>query len=183
MKFEMIGVSMISPEGFAMRRACRQADASGSANAGARVRHHVDRVHRLLTAAVVELDGLECAPSSLRRPSRSPCPRRRRPCCTFSPWVMRPVIVLLLVFLHERFGVADDLHLRVRNDHVVLPNENAGAAGMREAELHDPVAEDDRVLLTAMAIDRVITWRCSSWSFPGCMISKGTSGSSAGVRR
>ena len=45
--------------------------------------------------------------------------------------------------------------LGVRDDHVVLAERDAGAAGMAEAERHDAVAEDHRLLLAAVAIDRV----------------------------
>jgi hypothetical protein len=47
------------------------------------------------------------------------------------------------------------LRLGVRDHHVVLAEGNAGAAGMAEAERHDAVAEDHRLLLTAVAVDGV----------------------------
>ena len=43
----------------------------------------------------------------------------------------------------------------VRHDHVVLAEGNARLAGFAEAEAHDLVAEDHRLLLTAIAVDGV----------------------------
>src|SRR5438552_3260026 len=65
------------------------------------------------------------------------------------------VIVLLLEFLGERAGFLDDLPLRRRHHHVVLAEGNAGLERIVEAERHDAVAEDHRLLLAAVAIDLV----------------------------
>jgi hypothetical protein len=51
--------------------------------------------------------------------------------------------------------VVDDLPLVLRHDHVVLAERDAGLEGVREAQRHDAVAEDHRLLLTAAAIDGV----------------------------
>ena len=65
------------------------------------------------------------------------------------------IVVLLLVLAHELARLVDDGVLGLGDHHVVLAEGNAGAAGIGEAEAHDPVAEDDRLLLTAVAIDHV----------------------------
>ena len=65
------------------------------------------------------------------------------------------VIVLLLVFAGERARLRDEPGLGLRDDHVVLAERDAGLAGLREAELHDAVAEDDRLLLTGVPVDGV----------------------------
>ena len=121
---------------------------------GAGVRHHVDRVHRLLAAVLVEFDSLDAGHHVFGDLFGGLAPGVDNLVVLFALGD-QAVIVLLLVFLHEAFGIADDLHLGIRNDHVVLAERNAGAAGMGEAELHDAVAENDRVLLAAMAVDRV----------------------------
>ena len=65
------------------------------------------------------------------------------------------VIVLLLIFLGQLVGTGNQLDLGARDQHVVLAEGNAGAAGMTEPELHDAVTENDRVFLTGMAIDGI----------------------------
>ena len=65
------------------------------------------------------------------------------------------VVVLLLEVLRQRTGGVDDLPLGVRNDHVVLAERNAGLERVVEAERHDAVAEDHRLLLTAVTVDLV----------------------------
>ena len=65
------------------------------------------------------------------------------------------VVVLLLIFLGERRRLLDDLLLGLRHDHVVLAERNAGLERLAEAERHDLVAEDHRLLLTAIAVDGV----------------------------
>ena len=45
--------------------------------------------------------------------------------------------------------------LGLRHHHVVLAERNAGLERLAEAERHDAVAEDDRLLLTAVAVDDV----------------------------
>src|SRR5256886_15799448 len=65
------------------------------------------------------------------------------------------VVVLLLEFLGERAGLLDDLPLRYRHHHVVLAERNAGLERIVEAERHDAVAEDHRLLLTAVTVDLV----------------------------
>src|SRR4051812_29316821 len=65
------------------------------------------------------------------------------------------VVVLLLEFLCERPGLVNDLPLRSRHHHVVLAERNARLERIVEPERHDPVAEDNRLFLTAVTIDLV----------------------------
>ena len=65
------------------------------------------------------------------------------------------VLVLLFVFLDQRLGLADEFDLRRRNDQVVLAERHARLARIGVAERHHPVGEDDRLLLTAIAVDDV----------------------------
>ncbi len=65
------------------------------------------------------------------------------------------VIVLLLEVLDLLAGVFDDLLLGARHHHVVLAERDAGLEGVVEAERHDAVAEDHRLLLPAVAVDGV----------------------------
>ena len=65
------------------------------------------------------------------------------------------VEVLLLVLLHLLLGGGDELLLGGRDDQVILAEGDAGAAGMGEAQRHQPVAEDHRLLLTAVTVDLI----------------------------
>src|SRR3546814_2210354 len=65
------------------------------------------------------------------------------------------VEVLLLELLHLGLGLLDEAGLGVRDHQVVLAERDAGLAGVAEAERHDAVAEDHRVLLAAVAVDDV----------------------------
>ena len=65
------------------------------------------------------------------------------------------VVVLLLEILRQRTGGVDDLPLRVRHDHVVLAERDAGLERVVEAERHDAVAEDHRLLLAAVTVDLI----------------------------
>ena len=65
------------------------------------------------------------------------------------------VVVLLLEILRQRTGGVDDLPLGVRHHHVVLAERDAGLERVVEAERHDAVAEDHRLLLAAVAVDLV----------------------------
>jgi hypothetical protein len=64
------------------------------------------------------------------------------------------VIVLLLVFLGD-LSVSATIRLGIRDDHVVLAERNACAAGMTEAKRHNAVGEDHGLLLAAVAVDDV----------------------------
>ena len=127
----------------------------GRRTARAGMRHHIDRVDRLFAAGLlVDLDRRNAVHHLLGDAVGA-----------FRPGIDdlvvllalgdEAVIILLLVVADEILGLGDDLRLRLRDHHVVLAEGNAGTAGMLEAERHDPVAEDDRLLLTAIAIDGV----------------------------
>src|SRR5690606_32375263 len=63
--------------------------------------------------------------------------------------------VLLLVLLHLGAGGVDDLGLLAGDDDVVLAERDARLGRLAEAQRHHAVGEDDRLLLTAVAIDHV----------------------------
>ena len=125
----------------------------GTARAG--VRHHVDRVDRLLAARrLIVLNGRDAVHHLLGdavgafRPGIDDL-------VVFLHLRDQAVIILLLVVENERLGVGDDLLLRLGDEHVVLAEGDAGLIGVMEAKAHDPVAEDDRFLLPARAVDGV----------------------------
>ena len=122
--------------------------------ARAGMRHHVDRVDRLVAAVLVLLDGRDA-----RHHLLGELVGALRPGVDDLVVLLalgdQAVVVLLLVFLGERAGLLDDARLRLRHDHVVLAERNARLERLAEAERHDAVAEDDRLLLTAIAVDGV----------------------------
>ncbi len=65
------------------------------------------------------------------------------------------VLILLLVFLDAVFRGIDKRLLGLGDDEVIFTERNTGLAGIAEAQSHHPVAEDDRALLTAIAVDDV----------------------------
>ena len=65
------------------------------------------------------------------------------------------VDILLLVIGYEVARRAHQVRLGVRDEHVVLTEGNAGLGRFLEAQPHDLVTEDDRRLLTAVAVDGV----------------------------
>ena len=73
----------------------------------------------------------------------------------FSPWVMRPSLYCCSNSLASSRVVSTIFHFDRRHHHVVLAERDAGLEGVIEAERHDAVAEDDRLLLTAVAVDLV----------------------------
>jgi hypothetical protein len=73
----------------------------------------------------------------------------------FSPWVIRPSMILLFEIGNLILDLAHDGPFRIRDDHVVLAERNAGLERFAEAKTHDLVAEDDRLFLTAIAVDGV----------------------------
>ncbi len=118
------------------------------------VRHHVDRVDRPVAAVLV---------LAHRRDARhhllGELVGALRPGVDHLVVLLalgdEAVVVLLLIFLGERGGVGDALRLGVGHHHVVLAERNAGLERLAEAERHDAVAEDHRLLLTAVAVDGV----------------------------
>ena len=124
--------------------------------AGAGVAHHVDRVDRLGRGRVILVD--------LHRRDAvhhllGDLVGALRPGVDHLVVLLelgdQAVVVLLLELAHELVGLLDDLRLGVRDHHVVLAERDAGLEGVIEAERHDAVAEDHRLLLTAVAVDGV----------------------------
>src|SRR6516164_3310040 len=119
------------------------------------MRHHVDRVDLSRVAAAVDpLDRRNLAHHFV-----SDLVGRLRPGVDNLVVLLalgdQAVVVLLLEFLGERAGLLDDLPFGAGNHHVVLAERNAGLEGVVETERHDPVAEDHRLLLPAVAVDLV----------------------------
>src|SRR6516165_2237246 len=120
----------------------------------ARMRHHVNRIDRLVAAVIILLNGRDAAHHFFGKLVR-----------TFRPGIDnlviflalgdQTVIILLLIFLGERSRLLDDARLRLGHDHVILAEGDARLEGLAEAQGHDPVAENDRLLLPAIAVDDV----------------------------
>ena len=62
---------------------------------------------------------------------------------------------MLLEILGERAGALDQLILLRGDDHVVLAEADAGLEGVAEAERHDGIGKQHRVLLAAVAVDGI----------------------------
>ena len=126
----------------------------GRRTARAGIRHHVDRIHRQIAAVLVLADGRDA-----RHHLLGELVGALRPGVDDLVVLLalgdQAVVVLLLVFLRERRGLGDARGLGVRHDHVVLAERNAGLERLAESERHDAVAEDHRLLLTAVAVDGV----------------------------
>ncbi len=116
--------------------------------------HHVDRVDLQVAAVGALLDRRNLAHHLV-----GDVVRRLRPGVDHLVVLLalrdQAVVVLLLELLGERAGLLDDLPLRARDNHVVLAERDAGLERVVEAERHDPVAEDDRLLLPAVAVDLI----------------------------
>ncbi len=98
------------------------------------VAHHVDGVHRLgAVGFLVDLNRADALHHFLGDEIAALAPGVDNLVVLFALGD-EAVIVLLLVFLHERLRVADELRLGVRNDHVVLAERDAGAAGMAQSQ-------------------------------------------------
>ena len=65
------------------------------------------------------------------------------------------VLILLLIVSNQRLGFLNQRLFRVRNDHVILTEGDAGAECVAEAKNHDRVSEQNRVFLTRVTIDFV----------------------------
>ncbi len=127
----------------------------GGRTARTRMRHHIDGVDRLLPAGLgIALDRGDALHHLLGDELGALGPGVDH-LVVFLAARDQAVIVLLLVLTHEVRRLLHDGVLGLRDHHVVLAERDAGAAGIDEAEPHDPVAEDDRLLLTAVAIDHV----------------------------
>ena len=118
------------------------------------VRHHPDRVHLLLAAVLVLLhrgDALHHLLGDLigaLRPGVDDL-------VVLLELRDEAVVVLLLELAHELGRLGDDLRLGVGDEHVVLAERDAGLERVAEAQRHDLVAEDHRLLLTAVAVDGI----------------------------
>src|SRR5665213_2619908 len=117
--------------------------------AGAGIGHHPNGVDRL--AGLGRLDRLHHFIGDLFRAVRPHVDHL----VVFLALGDQAVEILLLVFLDLVGGRGDQLFLRRRDDQIVLAERDAGLARLIEAEGHQPDAENDRLLLTAMAIDLI----------------------------
>ncbi len=63
--------------------------------------------------------------------------------------------VLLFKVFHLGVGFIDQLVFRARDDQIILTKRNSRHTGVFEAKIHQPVGENDRVLLAAMTIDNI----------------------------
>ena len=122
--------------------------------ARARMRHHVDRVDRHVAAVLVLLHRRDADHHLLGELVRALHPGVDD-LVVFLALGDEAVVVLLLIFLGGGARLRDDTLLRLRHDHVVLAEGDAGLEGLAEAQRHDAVAENDRLLLTAVAVDGV----------------------------
>ena len=119
------------------------------------MRHHIDGVDRLLAAGLrVALDRGDALHHLLGDELGALRPGVDHLVVLLAAGD-QTVVVLLLVLAHEVRGLLHDGVLGLRDHHVVLAERDAGAAGIDEPKSHDPVAEDDRLLLTAVAIHHV----------------------------
>ena len=73
----------------------------------------------------------------------------------FSRWVISPSWYCCSYSLTFCLHLGDQLVLGLRDDQIVLAERDAGLARLREAERHQPVAEDHGLLLAAVAVDLV----------------------------
>ena len=123
--------------------------------AGARMRHHVDRVDRRVAISARHFahrrDLLHHLVGDLLGGLRPGVDHL----VVLLALGDQAVVELLLVLLHQVARVGHHLPLRARHDHVVLAERDAGLEGVVEAERHDAVAEDHRLLLPAVAVDGV----------------------------
>src|SRR6195256_3743040 len=122
--------------------------------AGAGVRHHEDRVDLGFATLRILLNGGDFRHHVFRDLLGALRPGVHDLIVLFAVGD-QAVIVLLLEFLRQRAGLLDDLPLRCRHHHVVLAERDAGLERIVEAERHDAVAEDHRLLLAAVAVDLV----------------------------
>ena len=151
LKFEMIGVSMISPEGLAIRprmpASCLICAAEPRAPESA-----------IMQTELIGSPGLRPCGSTFIISSATFSVQLDQTSTTllyFSPWVIRPSRYCCSYSLTFSWAPRDQLLLAGRDDQVVLAERDAGLAGLLEAERHQPVAEDHRLLLAAVAVDLV----------------------------
>src|SRR5690606_19948801 len=119
------------------------------------VAHHVDRVDRLQAAGVlVHRLRADLVHQGVRHLVAATAPGVDHLVVLFL-LSDEAVLVLLLVVGHQRLGLLDQFRLRIRNDHVILAERDAGLERVAEAQRHDGVGKQHRVLLAGVAIDLI----------------------------
>ena len=117
--------------------------------------HHIDRVQGLLTAVIAFLlhggDAVHHFLGDLVS-AFGPCIDHL---IVFFELGDEAIVVLLLKLKHHLVSPPDDLCFGIGDLHVVLAERDAGPKGLVEPESHDLVAEDDRLLLTAVTVDGI----------------------------
>src|SRR5690606_38532978 len=127
----------------------------GRRTAGTRVRHHIDRVDRLLTAGfLVDLHLADRVHHLFGDLVTALGPGVDHLVVLFA-LSDQAVIVLLLELFDLLTGGFHDRVLGGRDNHVVLAERNAGVARILETKLHDAVTEDHGLLLSAATVNRV----------------------------
>ena len=122
---------------------------------GTGVRHHIDRVDRLLTVRLFidfdRGDALHHLVGDLVGALRPGVDNL----VVLLALGDQTVIVLLLILLNQRARLINKTVLGIRDDHVVLAERDASLRCLTETKGHHTVTEDNRVLLTARAVDGV----------------------------
>ena len=116
--------------------------------------HHIDRVDRLITAAVLFLHRGNAFHHFISQTIRALRPRIND-LVVFLALRDQTVIELLFIFFRQRHGFSHNRGLVFRHHHVVLTEGNTGAERMTETERHDAVAENHGLFLTAIAVDGI----------------------------
>ena len=123
-------------------------------SAGARLRHHVDRVERR-HGQPVPLLGARDALHHLLGDEVGALGPSIEDLIVFLTLGDQAVEVLALVFLDFVARLGDEALLCFRDDHVVLAERDAGPAGVLKTEPHQPIGEQHGFLLAAVAVDHV----------------------------
>src|SRR5215207_10258867 len=116
--------------------------------------HHVNGIYRLVAPALVLLHGRNAVHHLGGETVRALGPSVNY-LIVLLALSYQAILILLLVILYERAGLLNDRPLVFRHHHVVLAERNAGLERMVKAERHNAVAEDNRLLLTAVPIHGV----------------------------
>jgi hypothetical protein len=118
------------------------------------MRHHVDRVDLLIATFGIFLRGRNFAHHFF-----GDAVRGLRPSVDHLVVLLalgdQAVVVLLLELFCEFARRLDNLPLGLRHHHVVLAERDAGLERVIEPERHDAVAENNRLFLSAVAIDGI----------------------------
>ena len=116
--------------------------------AGAGVRHHVNRVNILAGIARHGPHHLLGHPVGALRPDVDHL-------VVLLAAGNQAILILPFEFLDVGLGPVDQLVLGRWHDKIVLAERDSCVEGVSEAERHHPVAENDRLLLPAVAVDHV----------------------------